>query len=336
MTYGYGAYGLRIRSALPLPLDPLAAAPEADAADVTVHLGAVPSSLPGRLTRTVLWQARPGALLLHVEGVARYLVTDGNDVRIEPLGNDHADAASFVAGMPLTVLLQQRGVATLHAAAVQSAGGAVLLLGRSGHGKSSLAAALVERGHALLADDVTGVVLNDGRATALPAFASLRLWTQTLEKMRSSPTVRSRVRHGLEKYWVEASRACAQPLPVRAAFVLTPHHGAGIDVAPVPSNSTFWQLLEHTHRKGALKALGQRPAHFRIVAAMARQVPMLLVRRPRHPFLLNELAERVEAHVAEIGTASAAAAGEAGVGARHTGPSGGELRQMGTRAAAAP
>ena len=332
MAYWYRAYGLRIRSALPLPFDSLAAADVADAADATVRLGSVPSSLPDRLTRTVLWQARPGALLLHVEGVARYLITDGRDVRIEPLGNNPADAASFVAGMPLTVLLQQRGVATLHAAAVQSAGGAVLLLGRSGHGKSSLAAALVERGHALLADDVTGVVLNDGRATALPAFASLRLWTETLEKMRSSPAVRSRVRQGLEKYWVEASKACAQPLPVRAAIVLKPYHGRDIDMAPVPPNSTFWQLLEHTHRKRALKALGQRPAHFRVVAAMARQVPMLLARRPRHPFLLDELAERVEEHVAEIGTVSAAAPREAGVGARHTGPWGGELRQMGTRA----
>ena len=101
------AYGLRIRSALLLPFDSLAAADVADAADVTVRLGSVPSSLPGRLTRTVLWQARPGALLLHVEGVARYLIADGRDVYIEPLGNDHADA-SFVAGMPLTVRRSRR------------------------------------------------------------------------------------------------------------------------------------------------------------------------------------------------------------------------------------
>ena len=247
-----------------------------------------------------MWQARPGVFLMEVEGVARYRIADGRDVRIEPLGGDPADIAAFFMGL-WAVLLQQRGVVTLHAAAIGTTAGAVLLLGRSGHGKSSLAAALVERGYALLADDVTGLVTCAGRATALPSFANLRLWKQTLEKMHPSPEVLSRVRQGLEKYWVKASSACARALPVYAAIVLTPSRRADIRMAPVPPNDAFWLLCEQTHRRRALHAMGQRPALFRVATAVARQVPVMRAWRPRHPFLLEELANHVEAYMAASG-----------------------------------
>ena len=320
-AHRFSAYGLHIRSDLALPFDPLPDTGGADV-DVTVRLGAVPGTLPagaGRLVRTSLWQARPGAFLTQVEGVARYLLADGRDVRIEPLGGDPADIASFLVGL-WAVLLQQRGVSTLHAAAVRTPAGAVLLLGRSGHGKSSLAATLVQRGHALLADDVTGLVLNAEQVTVLPSFGSLRLWKHTLKEMRTPPKVRSPVRRGLEKYWVEASDVCARALPVRAAIVLIPSHGADIRMASVPSSDAFWLLCEHAHRKRALLAMGQRPALFRVATMMARHVPVLRAWRPRHPFLLEELADGVEAHMAELGGAAAEANVCTGVAPRREPP----------------
>ena len=54
---------------------------------------------------------------MHVEGVARYLVTGGRDALIEPLGADAGGVGDFFPGTPFTALLQQRGVATLHAPA---------------------------------------------------------------------------------------------------------------------------------------------------------------------------------------------------------------------------
>ena len=73
---------------------------------------------------------------------------------------------------------------TLHASAVAVDGGAVLLAGGSGAGKPSLAAAFVQRGYGLLADDIAGVVVDrERRATALPAFPCLRLWDDALDSL---------------------------------------------------------------------------------------------------------------------------------------------------------
>ena len=269
--------------------------------DVTVRLGTVPRELPaaaGPCTRRAFWEARRDAFLMHFEGVARYLVTDGRNVLVEPWGGGDDDVACIFAGTPLTALLQQRGMATFHAAAVRTAAGAALLLGRSGDGKSSLAAALVERGYALVGDDVTAVVLRDGAATAVPGFAALRLWRHTLDKMRVADRAGARVRGTLEKYWVSAPRFCGESLPVRAAFELTSHNRPDIRIEPVAPGEAFSVLTKHAHRRRVMDALGQRPAHFHAAAAIARAVPVMRVTRPDHPFLLEELADRVEARVA--------------------------------------
>ena len=298
-AHWYSACSLRVRSDVPLPFDPL---PDfaASEPDVAVRLGPVPETLPagngGRITRTDLWQARPGAFLMHVEGVARFLVTGGRDVLIEPLGGGDDDVAAFFASSPFTALLQQRGLLTLHSAAVATGNGAVLLLGASGSGKSSLAAALTERGFPLLADDVTGVALDaDHRPVALPAFARQRLWAHTLDRMRWRGRALSPVRRNLDKYWMPAQRACSSPLPVHTAFVLeTDPCRTPIGITPLTSADAFQALWHHTHRKRAVDAMGQRPAHFRTAVAMARCAPVARVTRSERPFCLEVLAEHVE------------------------------------------
>ena len=301
-THWYRAYGLRIRSAVALPFDPPARfrrlrtgrdrAPRRRSRD--------PPRLQRPLDRSNRWQARPGAFLMRVEDVARYLVTGGRDMLIDPLGTDDGDVVAFFASSPFTALLQQRGVATLHAASVATEAGAVLLLGRSGIGKSSLAAALVERGYPLLADDVTGVTLDaGGRPVALPAFAHQRLWANTLDEMHWRGRAQSRVQRGLEKYWMPAQRACAVPLPVCAAFVLEANDHPDIGIEPAPPGSAFRLLWKNIHRRRMMSAMGQHLAHFRTVTATARRVPVARMTRPRYPFLLDALADHVEAHLRE-------------------------------------
>jgi len=55
---------------------------------------------------------------------------------------------------------------TVHASAVAIEGRAVLIGGRSGHGKSDLALRLIDRGAALISDDYTFVRRDAGKAVA--------------------------------------------------------------------------------------------------------------------------------------------------------------------------
>ena len=176
----YAAYGLTLESQIPLSFPPATAG---GPADVTIRIGRV-ADTPAAPVGGRPWSADADTFRLEVDGVARYLVKSGHDIAVEPTAGTEADVRVFLLGSVLGACLQQRGILTLHASAVETARGAVLFAGPSGAGKSTLAAALVDRGFRMLSDDVTGVVLDAGRQpVALPAAPAVRLWPDMLETL---------------------------------------------------------------------------------------------------------------------------------------------------------
>ena len=300
----YTAYGLYIRSALALPFEPLPG-PPAGEADVTIRFGPTPAALPRLrdtdmmkpIERGILWEAAPGTFLIHVPGVARYCVTAGRDTVIEPCGgSDRSAVSSLFTGTVLAALLQQRGLISFHASAVATGTGAVLFAGWSGVGKSSLLAALIERGYAAMSDDATAVEMDAaGQPRALAAFPYVRLWRDVLDTLGWRG--RTRVQEGMEKYLIPIGSFSPAPLPVRAVFFLTQSHRSDVTVESMSSPEAFAVLRKNTYRKTFLKGLGQQPQHFRTLAAMAKNVPVFRVTRPTHPFLLDMLADRIDAHL---------------------------------------
>ena len=308
----YTAYGLRVRSAIPLPFASLPGVPGGergsnDEPDVTIRLGEAPATLPAPAragVRGVVWEAAPGAFVLNVDGVARYLVTGGCDVMVEPRGGGDRDVGHFLAGPVFVALLQQRGVVAFRASAVATEAGAVLFAGGSGVGKSALLAALVARGHAMLADVATAVVPDgSGRPEALPAFPRIHLWADALDALGWRGQAGETVRVGVEKYPVPAQRFHAAPAPVRAVYVLGAHNRDGIELAPVPPGDAFELLCLRTCRTPFPDAAGGgprpgQPAHFRIVSTLARRTPVVRAGRPMHSLRvdaarLDALADRI-------------------------------------------
>ena len=238
----------------------------------------------------ICWQAAPGAALLAVPGVARYLVR-AREIVVEPDGGGEDDIVTFLVGPAATALLQLRGVATLHAAAVEVGNEAAVVLGASGAGKSALAHALVARGHSLLADNLVGLVASGDRVVALPAYPRLRLWEDLLpEAEPGQPT-----RRDLNKQWCVPARFAAEARPVRAVFLLQSHNSETLDVLPLPGSSAFKALWRHTARRRLLGALGQRSTHYRTATTLVRGARFFRVRRPDHPFGAASLADQVAA-----------------------------------------
>ena len=307
--YAYTAYGLRMQSSFALPFQRLDTF-DAAGADVRIRLGPVPAQLRGRPRNQArgIWESVPGALLLRMEGVARFLVSNGTDVVVEPEGGSEHEVTVAMLGCVFGALLQQRGIAVFDASAVATSAGALLFIGPAGTGKSTTLAAMTKRGHAMLADDVTGVTLDDaGRPVALPAFPTIRLWGKSLDALQWRSRAGQRVREDMERYFVAPPRFHDAPLPVRGLFVSFDTDD-GIELQRETDSTALSQLLRHTHRKRFLHGMPQGATQFRIAAAMAREAPMMAVRRPAEPFLLDALTSRIEAHL-DGDAATAVAAG---------------------------
>jgi len=187
--FAYTVYGLSIASDIELP--ELVLAPQgvdsSDVSDTAVHIGVDPIDFSDRAAtdaETVAW-ARPDDVCVRYPGLAAYRVTDGRMIRVFVAeGADASLVRLFLLGPALAVLLHQRKWLVLHASGVSVNGRAAVFVGSKGYGKSTLAAALLARGHRLIADDLVPVDFTDpGHPVVHPGFPQLKLAPATAEHL---------------------------------------------------------------------------------------------------------------------------------------------------------
>lgn len=166
------------------------------------------ASLPGALQNAIFinpWtQVADGKVLLHVPGVARYMMEGGVSISIH--AEKDADPSSvdlFLKGPARGYLIHQRGEVPLEAATVIAPNGAAVALSSlSGMGNSTLAAELCRRGWRLVADGITRITFTAGRMLAWPSHDKVILWRSACESFGMDLKSLQQVRPGMEKYYV--------------------------------------------------------------------------------------------------------------------------------------
>jgi hypothetical protein len=290
------AFGLIIRSSLALP--ELLPAERGAPVDIEISYGEVPTELPDALARGVRFQAAPNRLLLRIDGVASYLVSDGRRAIIErdPAAGDD-DVRAFLLGPVFGALLHQRDDLVLHGSAIGVGGEGVAFLGSSGVGKSTLAAAFRNRGHPVLTDDLCVVRPGaGGRMMIYPGFPQAKLWLDSLEKLDVSSEGLRRIRSKIEKRAVPLGKAFAPaPLPVKKLYLLNPTSRPELELLPVSGPAKFDILRCNTYRFRFLADVDAKAGHFQLALQLARQVPVTVVVRPESSFCLDDLVTLIEA-----------------------------------------
>lgn len=178
--WAYQVHGLRVDSSIELP--ELAPSPQG-LSDVEISVGAIADALPQPIASGAYWQAGQDSFLFEIPGVARYLVTGGTSIRVDPdpACQEPQAIRLYLMGTGMGVLLHQRSLFVLHASAVETPSGAWLFTGPSGAGKSTLAAWLQQHhGWSLLSDDVTVIDTAADTPTAQGGPNRLRLWRDAL------------------------------------------------------------------------------------------------------------------------------------------------------------
>jgi len=179
-------------------------------------------------------------------------------------------------GVPASICSLARGDITIHAAAVEMAGGAVLLAGPSRYGKTTLAAALAQAGHRLLCEDSTRCGTIDGPAV-MPGPAVVRLRADVagsidLPGRRVGIGDDGRVGVILD----EGVRGDGNPVPLRAIIFLRSGQGPAT-LEPVRPADAIRDILALTFQ---LPTSASRAAAFSRVADLAAGVVTFdLVRR---------------------------------------------------------
>lgn len=295
----YLVFGLVIRSALPLP--GLVSVPPAPA-DVEVEIGpvaAVPGAPPG-------YHPDGDGTLLTVPDVGRYRIEGGRRITVDPLPHaSERNVRVFLLGSALGAILHQRGLLPLHANAVEIAGRAVAFMGHSGAGKSTMAAWFLDRGGAVLTDDVCVVEQRGGAPVAHRGLLRLRLWREALERSGRDAAEAARSFDDQDKFDVVMpdERLGPATLPLGAAVLLRRADDDVFAVRRLRGAEAVRALMENVYRGGYADRSGGAGPLLAACAAVAARVPVLEIARgwgfERFDAEAEKVARAVEAAMAD-------------------------------------
>jgi len=244
----YSAFGLLIESEIELP--------ELDMADtsilpaqIKINLGSVPSTLDNSFMKTPWEELSQESYILRVDGIADFLAQNGDTIIIEPKDmNQLDDVRVFLFNSLLAQLLYQRGILILHGMAFLMKDKAVLLLGHSITGKSSIALDLYKRGYSVINDEICAVVIGNGKAEILPGIARITVWKDTLEKFGENPEDYNVIRKGFYKYNYPVETFSNKLIEISDVVIMNNNNMKDIRLTAVLGAKKFEKLMLNVFR----------------------------------------------------------------------------------------
>jgi hypothetical protein len=295
----YEVFGLRVRSEIPLP-DLVQAQGEAAQADVTITRGAVAPPPPE--APTIWGLSGTGDLaVLTVDKVARFEIAAGMRIRVDATDDaDPADVRLFMLGSAFGALLHQRGLLPLHANAIQVGESAAAFMGHSGAGKSTMAAAFLDGGFTLLADDVCVVVRGEGGAPmAQPGLPRLRLWRDAVEASGRNADDLEVAFAGQQKYVVPTQAVqSTRAVPLGRIYLLDklPEGETGQVIRRLTGVEAVSAVMANIYRGHYLKLFGGSARNYHQCLELVRAVPVFSVQRQWGLELMNEQIRAIAHH----------------------------------------
>ncbi len=282
----YAAYGLIVRSEVPMP--ELVEGVAGVEPDVEVVYG------------NVDWDSSGGGerIVAQLQDLVRFELVSGRRVVIEKLKPVDDDVLrSRLLGEIFAGVLRQRGHLVLHACAVAGRGGAVCIMGESGWGKSTLAEALRLRGYTLITDDVAAFAFNDhGLPSVIPAYPQIRLRNDSAAYLAPNDDDLTPIMRNGPKL-ARSNMMLAETTPVRAAYYLEPGFRKETAIVDVPPQEAVVHLVAHTRARTLIHT--NTPAlladHLQQCSGFVRSVKPRVLQRRKSFEALGEVMDAIEA-----------------------------------------
>ena len=246
-----------------------------------------------------LMRATDEEALLFFGTVGHFAVRGGREIVINPVPNALDRSLRLVVlGAGLGTILYQRGLLTLHASAVATAGGAVAFMADRGLGKSTTAAAMYSRGYWLVADDITALQFGSSdRPTVVPGYPQLKLWPEAAAYLGDVPETLPKLHPDFTKRARPVTAAFSStPLPLERIYVL--QDGDVPEIQPLPPQEALASLISCTYGQRLFQAV-RTSSHFLQCAEVVNSVPMRSLKRPFSLANLPEVAQLIEEDLAQ-------------------------------------
>ncbi len=245
-----------------------------------------------------VWRTADGGLLhlVYSDGTQFWLDRAGDTIwSVWSVRSSLENAASYLLGPILGLVLRLRGVVCLHASAVAFGDRCVAFVGPEGAGKSTIAGMFARLGHAIVSDDIVGLAEREGRFSVSPAYPHVCLWPESVQMLFGSPDALPRALPDWEKRLLilgeEGTRFESRELPLVAVYVFGARRpSAGPEVVAIPDQKQLLSLVANTYATNLIDR-DMRGAEFSVLSRLISSVPVRMVHSSHDPGRLDELCQ---------------------------------------------
>ena len=250
--------------------------------ETRVSFGPVPHRLSGEPLAETRWQMLDDEFLLRGEGNHYFHYRKGNGITVERGANaDCSEEALWLNGSVHAAVASMNGLLPIHASAVAVGDHVFAFTGPAGAGKSTLVAALGDRGLPMFCDDTLVLDLSDpDRISCLPGHKRLKLTAQALGLTMAER--QERVSSTVKKFYALPCAGDVRTVLPLAKLVFL-EEGAEMAINAISGAECFVRIRDD-HQMAFLFAGARRldrPGQFSHFSRLARQIEMACFVRPR-------------------------------------------------------
>lgn len=233
------------------------------------------------------------------EVVDFFLSADTIEVRLHDPHYAHM-VELHLLGFVLSFWLERAGLPALHASAVAWPDGAVGFLASNKGGKSSLAAACMQAGAALLSDDILPIDVAGADVKARAGYPQMRMWRDQAAHFVADADRLERVHPQFDKVRIPVGagglgRFQAGPTVIRQLYLPVRGDHPAVRIEPLGFAEAVATLARHAFLAGLVDDLVPPAPRLRALARVAGEVPVARLVYPSGMERLPDVAGEVRA-----------------------------------------
>lgn len=189
--------------------------------------------------------------LLRFPDLADFEVSsNGHTVRCWPVpGISEYTVQHLYLNQVLPLVLGKQGKLVFHASAIEIGSAALVFMGISGRGKSTLAASFATNGFRFLTDDGLTVEEENSRYQVQPSHPSIRLWQDSQEALVADDVpIAPSVQHTSKARFLagEDMAFCEEARPLQRLYFLGEGTASAVEFQPMGPSEALIELVRHS------------------------------------------------------------------------------------------
>lgn len=292
----YRAYGLNIKSDFKIKELLTLEKRYIGKIDVNVKFGEMPREIKLQFNEGKIKGYRRNNMWFLGGEEALFNVLNGDEIIVEPLKQYNLSLLKiYLLGIAFAMIMIQRENICIQGGAANIGDGAVIIMGKSGVGKSTLLDELRRRGYKLLADDMAVISIEHGEIVVNPSIPLQRLCVDTIEQLEDYKKNYEIVHLHKEKCLIPMNKTFQhQCKKLRAIIILTTPDINQVEIKEINGGDKLKQLLENIFRSSVLKEVGISPNYFKECVRITKTVPMYEIKRPNGVVTVDKQIELIE------------------------------------------